>query len=127
MEKQINKEQAIDLVVEFWAEKLGGKKELHANEPNSNIQLFAILADATTKRATEKQITLFKEKLKEKVKEKLNHGDLDIYCDYEPAAILVEAAMESEIEVTVTTFGFKTGTDIGDDYLYLGGEKYNIK
>ncbi|MCU7667332.1 hypothetical protein [Bacillus thuringiensis] len=125
MRKVVTKEEAINLITGFWGSKLEGNKNLNNGDPNTFM--LASVLDSVSSKATTQQIILFKNKLKEKIEVKLASGSLEIYCDYHADDLLGDIAVECGIDVSMTTFGFKTGTSVWNNKLYLNGEEYEIK
>lgn len=125
MRKVVTKEEAINLITCFWGSKLEGKKNLNNGDPNAFM--LASVLDSVSSKATTEQIILFKNKLKEKIEEKLTAGRLEIYCDYHADDLLGDIAVECGIDVSMTTFGFKTGTSVWNNKLYIDREEYEIK
>lgn len=118
-------QKAIEMTADFWALKLTGLKNL--DNGDFNATLFAHMVDSKISKATPEQILKFREVLTAVLTQLHEEGeDISIYCDYDPDRILRYCGQQAGFYVGMTTFGFKTGSYVRNNQLFLGGVPHDI-
>lgn len=106
----MTREQAINIAVEWWANKLRAKNP-HSNGDNGLASIFAcLLADDAMEDTNDKQIDIFKRELKTRIETDRCNCYRQVYLgvDYHPTQNLRESAEASGISV----FNFPYKTDM---------------
>lgn len=116
----MTKEQAINIAVEWWANKVKAKIP-HSNGDNGLSSIFAcLLADDGMQDTTDEQLDIFKRELRSRIEADLYNrwGEVYLGVDYHPTPNLRESAKVAGINVL--NFPFKTDMyikwDNNDEY-----------
>lgn len=106
----MTKEQAINIAVDWWADKLKAKAP-HSNGANELPSILAcLLVDDAMKDTSDNQLDIFKRELKSRIESDLNNRWREVYLgvDYHPTTNLRESAELAGISV----FNFPYKTDM---------------
>lgn len=117
----MTKEQAINVAVEWWANKLKAKTS-HSNGDNGMASILAcILADSMMNNITDEQLDIFKTELRSRIEADMYNRYREVYlgCDYHPTTILRESAEKASIDEM--NFPFKT-----DLYIKWTDDNYSV-
>lgn len=117
----MTKEQAINIAVEWWANKLYSKVP-HSNGDNSFASVMAcLLADSGMENVTDEKIDIFKKELTSQIEHEMPNRWSEVYLgvDYNPSVNLRESAKKAGINVL--NFPFKT-----DLYIHWEGDNYSV-
>lgn len=106
----MTKEQAINIAVEWWANKLSSKAP-HSNGDNGFASVMAcLLADSGMECVSDEKIDIFKKELTSQIENEMPNRWSEVYLgvDYNPSVNLRESAKKAGI----SEFNFPFKTDL---------------